>query len=66
MDILGVCGILQTAAYPGYLDEFIPAAQASTNWPGQRFAFGNYPTWWRKAEGDISERALRLYLPCLT
>jgi hypothetical protein len=64
MDILGVCGILHTADYPGYADEFIPATRALAH-PSQHFVFGHYPTWWWRASGGLSDTALRQFLPRL-
>jgi hypothetical protein len=63
VDILGVCGVLQTAEYPGYADQFIPALQRKQ--PSKRFVFGHYPTcWWTAADG-VNERALSIFLPDL-
>lgn len=65
MESLGICGILHCPGHPSYADAFIPHWQAATDWPSQRFAFGGYPTWWWKAEGGISDTALRQFLPRL-
>jgi len=66
MESLGICGILHSPGHPGYADAFIPDWKADTDWPSQRFPFGGYPTWWWKAEGGISDTALRQFLPQLT
>jgi hypothetical protein len=66
MQSLGICGILHSPGHPGYADAFVPDWKAGTDWPSQRFPFGSYPTWWWKAEGGISESALRQFLPQLT
>jgi hypothetical protein len=64
MDMLGITGILHSPGHPGYADAFIPATQ-SIDEPSQRFTFGSYPTCWWKAEGGISDSALRQFLPDL-
>ena len=66
IESLGICGILHSPGHPSYADEFIPHWKAETDWPSQRFPFGCYPTWWWKAEGGISDSALRQFLPQLT
>jgi hypothetical protein len=63
LGILGVTGILQTTAHPGYAGAFIPAAQRHL--PPYRFVFGRYPIcWWTAADG-VSADALRQFLPQL-
>jgi hypothetical protein len=64
LDILGLSGILRTASYSGYADEFVPWISRVT--PPWRNIFGHYPTcWWRAADG-INTDALREFLPQLT
>ena len=61
LDILGVAGVLRTAAHPGYTDTYIPLA--SRPLPSQRYVFGHYPTcWWRAGDG-INTAALHEFLP---
>lgn len=61
MQILGLCGILRTADYPGYADSFIPYSQRDE--PPLRFSFRGYPVWWWTAGDGLNDDALRLFLP---
>lgn len=63
VDILGVCGILQTAQYPGYSESFIPWDQRPS--PAARHVFGHYPTWWWHAADGVNTAALQKFLPQL-
>jgi hypothetical protein len=64
LDILRICGILHDDEHPGYSDTFIPYTE-SIKFPGVRYPFGHYPTWWWRASGGISTSALRRFLPQL-
>jgi hypothetical protein len=64
LDILGICGILHDEEHPGYSDTFIPYTE-SIKFPGVRYPFGHYPTWWWRASGGISISALSRFLPQL-
>lgn len=63
LDILGVCGILETIEYPGYAENFI--LQKNRKWPDARYIFWHYPIcWWRVSDG-VNQTALKLFLPQL-
>lgn len=63
LDILGVCGVLQTAEHTGYLASFVP--WSSRELPPQRFVERKYPVcWWRGADG-VNEAAVGELLPSL-
>jgi hypothetical protein len=52
--ILGMCGILGTAAHPGYLRQFVPASTREL--PPRRFVDMAYPAcWWTRADGVSKE-----------
>jgi hypothetical protein len=52
--ILGLCGILGTAAHPGYLRQFVPAS--ARDLPPRRFVDMAYPAcWWTGADGLSKE-----------
>jgi hypothetical protein len=54
--ILGYCGILATAAHPGYISHFVPWSDRDL--PARRFIDMAYPAcWWRRADG-INSNAL--------
>ena len=59
LDILGVTGILQTAAHPGFASAYVPAAQRHL--PPRRFTDRAYPVrWWTAADG-VNTAALRQF-----
>lgn len=63
LDILGVCGVLETREHTGYLTAFVP--WNSRELPSQRFIERTYPVcWWRGADG-VNEDAVRALLPSL-
>jgi hypothetical protein len=63
MDILGVCGILETRNHQGYGDEFVPFVARDI--PAKRFVERTYPVcWWTAADG-INRSNLRAFLPQL-
>jgi hypothetical protein len=64
LDILGLCGVLNTPRHPSYASAFIPAAERHE--PALRHVFGSYPTSWWKAEDGINTSVLQRYLPQLT
>lgn len=54
IDILGVCGVLETMAHPGYLHGFVPYARREL--PTRRFVDMAYPVcWWNGAAGVNKE-----------
>ncbi|NLS96822.1 MAG: hypothetical protein GXX96_32200 [Planctomycetaceae bacterium] len=54
--ILGYCGILATAAHPGFLSGFVPWSERDL--PERRFVDMAYPAcWWQRADG-INSKAL--------
>jgi hypothetical protein len=54
--ILGYCGILATAAHPGYMSHFVPWSDRDL--PERRFVDMAYPAcWWRRVDG-INSKAL--------
>lgn len=54
--ILGLCGILGTAAHPGYLRTFVP--ESARELPPRRFVDMAYPAcWWTRSDG-ISKEAV--------
>jgi hypothetical protein len=57
--ILGLCGILETTAHPGYSRQFV--AYSRRELPSRRFVDMHYPAcWWKRIDG-INQDALRLY-----
>jgi hypothetical protein len=63
LDILGVCGILQTPEHHGYSQEFVPVNQRKT--PPLRFVERTYPVSWWKGSHDVNNEAVRQFLPQL-
>jgi hypothetical protein len=54
--ILGYCGILGTAAHPGYMRRFVPCS--SRELPARRFVDMAYPAcWWKRSDG-VNQEAL--------
>jgi hypothetical protein len=54
--ILGYCGILATAAHPGYTRNFVPWSDRDL--PERRFVDIAYPAcWWQRSDG-INQEAL--------
>jgi hypothetical protein len=64
LDILGLCGILQTDQHPGYADTYVPYTQRTR--PSRRFAFKGYPIWWWTGDDGVNDHALRIFFPQLT
>lgn len=63
LDILGVCGVLQTGEHTGYLSTFVP--YSNREFPSQRFVERSYPVcWWRGGNG-VNEAAVEAMLPSL-
>jgi hypothetical protein len=57
--ILGLCGILGTAAHPGYVQRFVPYSEREL--PPRGFVDMHYPAcWWRGSDG-INREVLTLY-----
>jgi hypothetical protein len=63
LDILGVCGILQTPDHHGYNHEFVPITQREL--PPHRFVERTYPVCWWKGRNGINDDAVRHFLPSL-
>jgi hypothetical protein len=63
LDILGVCGILQTPDHHGYHHRFVPVTQRDD--PPQRFVERTYPVSWWKGRDGVNDGALRTFLPSL-
>lgn len=63
LDVLGVCGVLETRDHTGYQDSFVPCSRREL--PSQRFVDLSYPVcWWRGSDG-VNEAAARTFLPSL-
>jgi hypothetical protein len=63
LDILGVCGVLQTPDHHGYRQAFVPAIHREV--PPQRFVERTYPvSWWHSHDG-VDDDALHTLLPSL-
>jgi hypothetical protein len=63
LDILGVCGILQTPEHHGYSQEFVPATHRES--PPLRFVERAYPVSWWKGRHGVNDEALRQFVPQL-
>jgi len=63
LDVLGVCGILQTPEHHGYSQEFIPATHRE--YPPLRFVERTYPVSWWKGSNGVNNEALRQFIPQL-
>jgi hypothetical protein len=63
LDILGVCGILQTPDHHGYRQEFVPVTQRED--PPLRFVERTYPVSWWKGQHGVNDQALQYFLPQL-
>lgn len=64
MDILGICGILDTADHRGYAEAFVPFADRRL--PPYRFVDSAYPACWWQAAAGINLRAVNEILPTLS
>jgi hypothetical protein len=62
--ILGVCGILQTAAHPGCTNGFV--TQQNRELPSRRHVDRYYPACRWTADDGVNDAALRIFLPQLT
>jgi hypothetical protein len=63
LDILGVCGVLETKDHRGYRMTFVPYAEREL--PAQRFVDRSYPAcWWRGFDG-VQQEAVEDFLPLL-
>ncbi|MEV6281914.1 hypothetical protein [Kribbella sp. NPDC051770] len=63
LDILGICGVLDTTDHHGYSDGFVPWSRRTL--PSRRFIDQAYPAcWWTSAAG-ISTKAVESVLPIL-
>ncbi len=59
IDILGLCGVLETRSHKGYSKRFVHSDRREL--PSRRFVDAKYPVcWWRGADG-INEGALRSF-----
>jgi len=64
LDILGICGVLDTDDHPGFAREFVP--WSARDLPPQRFVERAYPAcWWRSAAG-VNAGAVKSVLPTLS
>lgn len=61
--ILGVCGILQTAAHHGYANAYV--SKCDRQLPGRRYVDQDYPACWWTAEDGVNDEALQVFLPQL-
>jgi hypothetical protein len=59
LDILGVCGVLETPEHRGYLDRFIPAREREL--PPLRFVERTYPVCWWNGRHGVNRRALAAF-----
>jgi hypothetical protein len=59
LDILGVCGILETASYRGYTDSFVDADRREL--PPLRFVEHAYPVCWWKGSDGVNRAALAAF-----
>jgi hypothetical protein len=63
IDILGLCGILETSRHPGFLRHYTPWSDREV--PPQRFVERAYPVcWWRGKDG-VNEAAVKHLFPSL-
>jgi hypothetical protein len=59
LDILGVCGVLDTHAHPGYARAFVPASRREL--PSHAYVERTYPVcWWRAGDG-VNREALAVF-----
>jgi hypothetical protein len=56
LDILGVCGILETAGHRGYSDQFIPARDRIL--PSRHYVDRTYPVCWWKSSDGVNRQAI--------
>jgi hypothetical protein len=64
LDILGICGVLDTDDHRGFAKAFVP--WSARDLPPQRFVDRAYPAcWWRAAAG-VNADAVKSVLPTLT
>jgi len=59
LDILGVCGVLETTEHRGYSERFVPAHQR--NLPPLRFVERAYPVCWWKGRDGVNRQALAAF-----
>lgn len=58
--VLGLCGVLGTAAHPGFFDQFVPASQRVL--PNRHHIDMAYPAcWWRGSDGLNMTRLRELF-----
>ncbi|WP_328332237.1 hypothetical protein OHA70_13525 [Kribbella sp. NBC_00382] len=63
LDILGVCGVLETAGHRGYADNWVDYCDREQ--PSRAYVESTYPvSWWTGADG-VNERNARLFLSAL-
>lgn len=63
LDVLGVCGVLESPGHTGYLTEFV--WWSGRELPPRRFVDRSYPVcWWRGVDG-VNEDAVAALLPTL-
>lgn len=61
LDILGVCGVLETAEYHGYADSFVHYARRKI--PDRHNVERAYPVCWWRAKDGVNRAHLREFLP---
>ena len=59
LDILGVCGVLETSDHHGYSERFVPANEREL--PPLRFVERSYPVCWWKGSDGVNRRALTAF-----
>jgi hypothetical protein len=59
LDILGVCGVLETTEHRGYAGRFVPAREREL--PPLRFVERAYPVCWWKGSDGVNRRALAAF-----
>lgn len=63
LDILGVCGILQTPEHPGYATRFVPFRDRVL--PTRTYVPRAHPVCWWTGGNGVNMDALRMFLPQL-
>jgi hypothetical protein len=57
LDILGICSVLESPDYPGFLQHFVPASDRVV--PQHKYAERPYPVCWWRAEFGVNRPAAR-------
>ncbi len=64
LDILGICGVLDTENHRGYAEQFVP--WSARDLPSRRFVDSAYPACWWTADAGVNAAAVERVLPSLT